>query len=709
MIPSDYLEKVYAGCLGKVIGVRMGAPVEGWTCERIRRVYGRLNGYLMDCRNFAADDDTNGPLFFLRTLEDYGIDAREDQYGLTWLNYIPYEHGFFWWGGYGKSTEHTAYLNLRSGIPAPRSGSSLQNGPAVAEQIGGQIFIDVWGLISPDQVERAAAFARKAASVSHDGNGVYGGMFIAACIAKAFVKRDILSIIKSGLSVIPADCEYARVVKDVVAFHREHPDDWEKCYRFLFKNYGYDRYPGACHIIPNAGLIVLSLLYSDGDFSDALNICSMCGWDTDCNTGNVGTILGVRGGLEGIRYEKWQQPVNDFLACSSVIGSLNIVDIPSEAVDIAKLGYRLAGETPKGKWENILSGKAPRFHFEFPGSTHGFRVRVEGESGSEGKLSNTREKSFGGDRSLKLAVNFLRAGAEVQVFYKTYYEPSDFQDSRYDPGFSPIFYPGQTIRCAVMVPGFVHSTVTASLYGRDRNTGLDAEAAERADLVPNQWTRLSFHVPFMEGACICEVGVKLRVKRGEGPLVAYLDSFDLSGGVDYTVDFGKERMEIWNPQHREVSQFTYLKGIWNIEGDELSGSVCDFGEAYTGSYTLKDYELTATLIPKLGSWHSVNVRVQGAVRSYAVGLRENGMLAIDKNENGYTEVASVAFPWRQGKAYTLTVRVIKNCIEVFHQGTRILSWRDGNHPYLTGQVGFSLLHGSHCHFKDLKIQSIVPS
>lgn len=66
------------------------------------------------------------------------------------LNYAPYEHGFFWWGGYGISTEHTAYLNLRNGITAPRSGSVEQNGSMMAEQIGGQIFIDSWGLVSPN-------------------------------------------------------------------------------------------------------------------------------------------------------------------------------------------------------------------------------------------------------------------------------------------------------------------------------------------------------------------------------------------------------------------------------------------------------------------------------------------------------------------------------------------------------------------------------
>lgn len=141
MIPADYVERCYAGWLGKVIGVRFGAPIEGMTYQDILQKYGEITGYLADYRNFAADDDTNGPLFFLHTLEDADspVDVSDVAYGENWLNYIPYEHGMLWWGGYGVSTEHTAYLNLAAGIDAPQSGAMLQNGKGVSEQIGGQI------------------------------------------------------------------------------------------------------------------------------------------------------------------------------------------------------------------------------------------------------------------------------------------------------------------------------------------------------------------------------------------------------------------------------------------------------------------------------------------------------------------------------------------------------------------------------------------
>ena len=36
-ITPDYAERVYAGVLGKVIGVYLGRPFEGWSYERIQQ------------------------------------------------------------------------------------------------------------------------------------------------------------------------------------------------------------------------------------------------------------------------------------------------------------------------------------------------------------------------------------------------------------------------------------------------------------------------------------------------------------------------------------------------------------------------------------------------------------------------------------------------------------------------------------------------
>ena len=264
MVPN-YLEKVYGGFLGMNIGIRIGAPVEPtiWTYERIRDTYGEFTHYVKDYINFAADDDANGPVHFLRALYD---DAKNREpvpqdIARAWLNYAREGVGMFWWGGYGVSTEHTAYLNLKHGVPAPQSGSISQNGKTLAEQIGGQIFIDTWGLVSPGDPDAAARRGAVSASVSHDGEGLEGARFICAAIALAFVMDDIEALVDEAAKYLNSASTYSAVLRAVQAFHREHPDDWRACRQFLEDEWGYDRYPGVCHIIPNAGVCVLSLLY----------------------------------------------------------------------------------------------------------------------------------------------------------------------------------------------------------------------------------------------------------------------------------------------------------------------------------------------------------------------------------------------------------------------------------------------------------------
>ena len=70
-IPSDYLERVYAGVLGKLIGVYLGRPFEGWKHERIMSELGQIRYYVNDRLNrplVVTDDDISGTLTFVRAL-----------------------------------------------------------------------------------------------------------------------------------------------------------------------------------------------------------------------------------------------------------------------------------------------------------------------------------------------------------------------------------------------------------------------------------------------------------------------------------------------------------------------------------------------------------------------------------------------------------------------------------------------------------------
>src|ERR1700741_1081062 len=133
----DYLERVYAGVLGKIIGVYLGRPFEGWTQQRILSELGEIWDYQHERLGVplvVADDDISGTFTFLRALPDHGgsADLSAEQIGKSWLNYIVENRSILWWGGMGNSTAHTAFLRLKNGIPAPQSGAIATNGKQVA-------------------------------------------------------------------------------------------------------------------------------------------------------------------------------------------------------------------------------------------------------------------------------------------------------------------------------------------------------------------------------------------------------------------------------------------------------------------------------------------------------------------------------------------------------------------------------------------------
>ena len=180
-LPEDYAERVYAGVLGKTIGVYLGRPFEGWTYDRIQSRLGDIEYYVHDKVGvplLVTDDDIAGTFTFLRTLMDnsFDPDLSAEAIGEGWLNYLIEGKTVLWWGGLGNSTEHTAYLRLKNGVKAPSSGSAALNSQVVSEQIGAQIFIDGWAMVSPGNPDQAARLGQaRSESQSRWRGGLWGG------------------------------------------------------------------------------------------------------------------------------------------------------------------------------------------------------------------------------------------------------------------------------------------------------------------------------------------------------------------------------------------------------------------------------------------------------------------------------------------------------------------------------------------------------
>ncbi len=255
----------------------------------------------------------------------------------------------------------------------------------------------------------------------------------------------------------------------------QQPDDWHAAYHFIAERWG--DYPGVVHIIPNAAVIIMALLYGEGDFSRTIQIANMAGWDTDCNVGNVGAIMGVAVGLEGIEW-RWREPMNDLLVAASVIGTRNLSDAASDARLMAGLGQQIAGEP--------APAAGLRYPFDLPGSTHGFRYRSH-----LGTVVALRQADHSEGGALRITMRKLKKKGEAQVFVPTYVRPNRLSSNYYGASFSPTIYPGQTVRARLRLPADAPTQLQAGLYVWDDNHD-QGHHSPAVSLQPGQWQEFEF-------------------------------------------------------------------------------------------------------------------------------------------------------------------------------------------------------------------------
>lgn len=696
MIPEHYLEKVYAGFLGKCVGIRLGAPVEPsiWTMERIKMTYGYIDRYVKYYKTFAADDDSNGPAYFIRALLDDATDREPtpDDVARAWLNYAREGVGMFWWGGYGVSTEHTAYSNLRAGIPAPQSGSIRQNGEIIAQQIGGQIFIDTFGLVNPCDPEKAARYGEIAASVSHDGEGLNGARFFCAAISEAFRTADVKRIVEAGLSTIPESSDYYRVARTVMAFQTEHPEDFRACMEMLDRDWNMTKFPGNCHIIPNAGVCILALMYGGGDYAKTIEIACNCGLDTDCNAGNVGTVMGVACGLDAIP-EKYRAPVNDGIVLSGISGYLNILDLPTFAKQLALIGYRIAGEKAPEQIVNSFRPGELYFDFMLPGSLHNFRSSDE----SICQLRHSDESiSTGG--SLEILYSQLYRSQQCRIFYKPFYTRDDFSDERYMPAFSPQVVCGQDVRFQLYVDQWQGGDmIGVNPYVHTINGTTKIVAYTQP--AQGEWIEVRFTVPDTNGEIIDEVGFVMeglsrKTDRSRGR--ALMTGFSVSGEGRYNVDFSRQRVDFGS-----VTPLVHTGAAWRRVGNTLCHTRCKESFSYTGNYYAKDQSVAVDMTPNCGDQHLLAVRAGGIERGYFAGLDRDGTVAIYKNEFGIQKLAHAPFAWRTDQKYRVEFSAVGDCLTLAVDGVAVLSVKD--ETFGSGMVGFGSLSIGRTTYQNLTV------
>ena len=572
-------------------------------------------------------------------------------------------------------------------MKAPRSGSIGENGKTAAEQIGGQIFADAWGLICPGDPARASALAAAAASVSHDGSGVDGARFMAACIAAAYTASSLDEVLDTGLRFLPEKSDYRRVVETVRAYHRAHPAeaDFRACRAMIAREFREEAYPGGYHIVPNAGICILAMLYGKGELGRSIEISVMCGYDTDCNASNIGTILGVLGGLDGVP-ERYRRPINDLVTLSSVSGYLNLVDLSDKAKELGALSCRMyGGALPNG----VVCPKPGelRLDFPFPGSTHGLELSDKAEH----TLRIVSGKAHSGVYCAELMTDGKCAGP-VDLSFKAMLTRPDLHEERYDPVFAAKVSPGQRVSVWMRSEQIAPAAVTVTPFVRRAMTG-ERVCMPAAVLPEGEWTEIAFTVPDLGGDAVHDVGWTIAVQPDVAPWVmgrVYVDEITVTGAMDYTVDFSLQREEF-----SQLTPFSFNDCAGKREADamRLTAEALPYmsgAQAYTGNYYLRDTAVAASVTVESGGSGLVLLHGQGTRRYYALGFSAPGECAALRYEDGTViKLAAVPFAWQPGREYALRAEAKGDTLTLSVDGTPVLEAHDGRYSYGMSGLGFT--------------------
>lgn len=228
-------------------------------------------------------DDLYVEMTFLRTMELYGFDVSTRQAGIDFAN-SEYE---VW------CANNAGRINLRQGIAPPDSGHPKFN--PCPNDIDYQIEADYSGLIAPGMPNVAVDLGEKFGRLMNYGDGLYAGQFIGAMYAEAFFETDVVRIIEAALTTIPAESQYAEMVRDMLAWSKELPtwqECWQRCQEKYREDPNYLRDSNGdidCRI--NGAYVLMGLLYGKSDLDQTMIISCRGGMDSDCNPSSSAGVL----------------------------------------------------------------------------------------------------------------------------------------------------------------------------------------------------------------------------------------------------------------------------------------------------------------------------------------------------------------------------------------------------------------------------------
>lgn len=301
------------------------------------------------------NDDLDIQLLWLIALEEKGVKLNAKVLGDYWLMYVtPY------WAEYG-----TAKVNMSMGLMPPLSGNYKN---VFKHSCGAFIRSEIWACIAPGFPYISAKYALQDAMIDHgDGEGTYAEVFCAALESAAFIEKDVNTLVQIGLSYIPETCAVSSAVNAVIDSYKSGKT-WQETRDMLLEKYrgkpqhiceddkkkGFEEGDWGWDVPSNIGIVILGLLYGQGDFASSICTAVNCGEDTDCTAATIGSILGIINGIDGIE-QKWIDPIGHSIKTAC----LNIGDLGTYGSLLPATVEELTDRIEKIAQQLILSKQLP--------------------------------------------------------------------------------------------------------------------------------------------------------------------------------------------------------------------------------------------------------------------------------------------------------------------------------------------------------------
>jgi ADP-ribosylglycohydrolase len=455
--PEVLKDKIAGGWAGKMIGVTYGAPTE---FSAQSKIYGdTIKWKPSDIKGSMWQDDIYVQLTFLMSMDKYGIDAPSKKYQEMFA-----KAGYPLW-----HANMQARKNYYDSIFAPASGSPEYN--LHADDIDFQIEADYIGFMCPGMPQTASGIAEKIGHIMNYGDGVYGGIFVAALYSEAYFESDILKIIEKALRSIPAESDYFKIIKDVIKLHQQYPSDWHASWRELENKWGDVDICGAGSTFNidaklNGAYIVMGLLYGEGDPLKTLEITTRCGQDSDCNPSNAMAVLGVIKGFSGLpgNMQEGVKAISDSLFINTTYSFNSAVTSTNKyALDlIAKDGGKIS---EKNIMVKIQVPVAPKNEVSFPDVVFDKSVSVFDKSGwsFKGKWKPLEISSATGNQLIKQSMYADKSGDELVIDFTG--TGISIEGNWYkDGGKADIYVDGKLHRCIDTYYNFANQQHTASIW-----------------------------------------------------------------------------------------------------------------------------------------------------------------------------------------------------------------------------------------------------